>query len=197
MKLTPEREAQLAKLQDLGNGSHAFTECTPEEYGDFIGLLRERIVASPWKTTKEIIREEAKRGDMTAVLVAGVFELTPAEREAHRMEHEIKMREFQQGEDFYDKITPLMDEAIGALGMITIDEAMKWHAARGNEFAQAYLKHVNSFEYQQRRNEIDAAMNWHPAWHQHEDRSWGCDDPEVRENDKLLAQYRRHLANQN
>ncbi len=102
MKLSPPREAQIAKIQDLG--SQAFTECTPEEYRGFIRLLRERIVACPWKTTKEIIREEATRGDRTAVEVAGVFELTPAEREARRMEHEIKMREIQDEIDFIDKI---------------------------------------------------------------------------------------------
>ncbi len=66
--------------------------------------------------------------------------------------------------------------------------------ARGNEFAQAYFKHVNSFEFQQRSDEVEAAFAWHPTWHKSGDHSWGCDtpdDPEVWETDKLLAQYRR------
>ena len=122
-------------------------------------------------------------------------------REARRMEHEIKMRDIQQEIDFYDKITPLMEEVIAALGTcdITIDEAMKWHAARGNEFAEAYLKHTSDPENQRQSDEVEAAFAWHPAWHKCDDRSWECDtpdDPEVWETDKLLAQYRRHLANQ-
>ena len=89
-----------------------------------------------------------------------------------------------------------MKEAAEALGgdHTTIDDTMKWHAARGNKFAQAYLKYENSFNHRQQSDEVDAAMKWHPAWRENEDRSWKCDDPKVWEIDKLLAQYRRHLS---
>ena len=118
------------------------------------------------------------------------------------LDHEEMMRDSLRELEFYDKVEPLMKEAMKALDTgdhTTIDEAMTWHAARGNEFAQAYLKHVNSFEYQQQSDEVEAAFAWHPAWHKSDDRSWECDtpdDPEVWETDKLLAQYRRHLASQ-
>ncbi len=100
---------------------------------------------------------------------------------------------------FYDRITPLMNEAIAALGtgdQTTIDDAMEWHAARGNELAKDYLKHVNNLEYKRRSDEVEAAFAWHPAWTKNDDHSWSCstpDDPEVWETDKLVAQYRRHL----
>ena len=122
-------------------------------------------------------------------------------RVARMLDHEDAQREILRKIEFTDKLEPLMKEAMEALDgdQTTTDDAMKWQAARGNEFAQAYLKHVNSYEYQQRSDEIEAAFAWHPAWHKSGDHSWGCDtpdDPEVWEPDKLLAQYRRHLANQ-
>ena len=116
------------------------------------------------------------------------------------LDHEEYQRDIIRELEFYDKVAPLMQEAMEALGagdQTTIDDAMKWHAARGNEFAKAYLKHVNGFEHRQRSDEVEAAMKWHPAWHECDDRSWKCatpDNPEVWETDKLLAQYRRHLA---
>ena len=110
------------------------------------------------------------------------------------MDHEEKMRDLLNECEFNLKMRPLLKEAAEALDTgdhTTVDQAIKWHAARGNQFALDYLKHVNGFEYQQRNNEIDAAMNWHPGWHENEDRSWNCDDPKVWEIDQLLAQYRR------
>ncbi len=65
------------------------------------------------------------------------------------LDHEEKLREFLRESESYDKLEPLMKEAMKALDtgdQTTTEEAMKWQAARGNEFAQAFLKQMNSFE---------------------------------------------------
>ncbi len=152
------------------------------------------------KTLKEMAEHRLKIKEMLATnphnraeLEAGLVRI---------LDHEQTMRDMLSEIEFNEKMTPLLDEAAEALDtgdQTTIDDAMKWHAARGNEFAQAYLKHVNSFEYQRQSDEVEAAFAWNPAWHKCDDHTWKCDtpdDPEVWETDKLLAQYRRHLANQ-
>ena len=141
-----------------------------------------------------------KRRQIERVLTTNPDNQAELERLVVRMlDHEETQRDILRELEFYDKITPLMDEAIDALGTpdITIDDAMNWHAARGNEFARAYFAHVNSPEQIRLSDEVEAAFAWHPAWHKNDDHSWTCDtpnDPEVWETDKLLAQYRRHRA---
>ncbi len=60
MELSPERERQLALIRDACKA--LFTEFPPAQHEDFIRLIRDRIIATPEKTTKAIIREEAKKG---------------------------------------------------------------------------------------------------------------------------------------
>ena len=116
------------------------------------------------------------------------------------LDHEETQRDLLRELEFYDRICPLLNEAGEALGtgnQTTIDDAMEWHAGRGSEFAKAYLNHVNSPEYKQQSDELEAAFIWHPAWTKNDDQSWSCKtpgNPEVWETNKLLAQYRRHLA---
>ena len=145
-----------------------------------------------------------KRRHVENVLATNPDNRAELERLLVRMlDHEEYQRETIRELEFYDKVAPLMQEAMEALGtgdQTTIDDAMKWHAARGNEYAQAYFEHVNSFEHRQRIEEVESALAWHPAWHKSDDHSWSCDtpnDPEVWETDRLLAQYRRHLAGTN
>ena len=116
-------------------------------------------------------------------------------RLARMLDHEEDIRETLRKFEFHDKIAPLMEEAIAALGeKTTVEMAMKWHAARGNEFARACLAHLDSHESRQHSDEVEAAFAWHPAWHKKGEHMWHCDtpnDPDVWEVDKLLALYRR------
>ncbi len=112
---------------------------------------------------------------------------------ARMLDHEASKREFVRRMEDHDKLKPLFKEAMAVLGdKVTTEECLKWHAAKGNQRAKDSLR--GDPEAIARGDEIEAAMNWHPAWHKVDEHSWGCDtpdDPEVFEPDKLLAQYRR------
>ena len=120
--------------------------------------------------------------------------------EARREQIEIEMREEENERKWIEWIQPLMTKAGEFLGLdVTAAETIKWHAVRGDERCKAALAQMNDPEAMKHEEEVEAAFTWHPAWHECADGSWECDtpdNPEVWETDKLLAQYRQHLANQ-
>ena len=120
-----------------------------------------------------------------------------AGRVARMLEHEEAQREILGSIELNEKLEPLFKEAAEALGtgdQTTTGDCLRWHAARGNQFAQDLLKQMNDPEAVKCGEEIEAAFAWHPSWHKVDEHSWRCDDPEVWETDKLLAQYRRHQS---
>ena len=123
-----------------------------------------------------------------------------ADKLARFLDHEATQRDFVKRMEFIERLEPLMKEAMAVLDtgdQTTTGDCLKWHAARGNQFAQDLLAQMNDPEAIAHGEEIEAAFAWHPAWHKVDEHSWGCDtpdDPEVWEIDKLLAQYRRHLS---
>ena len=122
-----------------------------------------------------------------------------AAKVARFLDHEAGKRDFVRSMEDHDRLKPLFKEAIAVLDtgdQTTTEDALKWHAAKGNQFARDLLAQLNSSERQQHREEIETAFAWHPAWHKVDDNQWTCDtdDPEVWEIDQLLAQYRRHQS---
>ena len=165
----------------------------PETYAESI--------ASMEKTLKEMAKGQL---DMKEMIQKTTNPGLRDEMVAH-LAMQLGMQEDMQkllGETKFDqKFTPMWKEAVAALGtggQTTRDAAMKWHADRGDPFALAYFEHFNSFEVQQRSKEMDAALDWHPAWLRVNENEWSTDsdNPDDQDDVKILAKYRRHLADQ-
>ena len=163
----------------------------PETYAESINSMEKTLgeMAKGQLQLKEMIQtttDPALRAEMVTHLAAGLDQMDD-------------MQKLLVETKFHQKIMPMMEEAGAALGtgdQTTTDDTMKWHAARGNEFAQAYFEHQDSFEVKQRASEMDAALDWHPAWHRVNEHEWGTksDDPEDLDDAKILASYRRHIS---